>query len=138
MDEGTSGRIKITAAVVVLLSSGYYAWRNLAASSVTDDANRRMYLCTETGKAFPHEMVLGETQPIMSPYSKKNTAYEAERCYWKKDASGQWKAKRRPTYVVLNMRLGKTDPTICPDCGHEVVGHNPRPPKELMETADEE
>lgn len=33
------------------------------------------------------------------------------------------------TPVVLNVYLGKKDPTHCPKCGALVVGHNPRPPE---------
>ena len=46
-----------------------------------------------------------------------------------------WKAKLEPTYVLLNKYIGKPGPTICPDCGREVKGHNPLPPPELMEEA---
>lgn len=129
--------MKLVAAIIVLAASGVYAWRNFSAPTAVTSANSRMFVCSETGKSFPYELQIGEMEPIKSPFSGKNTAYEAEKCYWKKDGSG-FKAKKKPTYVLLNRRMGKEEKTYCPDCGKEVVGHNPRPPKELMESADEE
>ena len=81
------------------------------------------YICTETGKPFRHKNRIGETQPIRSPYSGKNTGVPAEACYWTADGS----IKKQPTWVLLNESSGKPGPTFCPDCGRLVVGHNPPP-----------
>jgi hypothetical protein len=83
----------------------------------------RMYICTEAGKPFRHEDKEGETQPIHSPHSGRNTGVLAEACYWRADGG----TKKEATWVLLNSLAGKSEPTFCPDCGRLVVGHNPRP-----------
>ncbi len=89
----------------------------------TSRAFSRTYICTETGKTFRHEPEKGETLPIYSPYSHKNTGMPGEACYWAADG----KIKKEPTWVLLNSEVGKPEPTFCPDCGRLVVGHNPVP-----------
>ena len=91
--------------------------------SAPDAAYYTTYIDTETGKVFRHKNELGETLPIVSPDTGKNTGMPAEACYWTADG----KIKADPSWVLLNEELGKTGPTFCPDCGRLVVGHNPPP-----------
>jgi hypothetical protein len=131
-------KIKLTAAVVIFLAASGVAWFMLGGDSVADTASRRIFICAETGKSFEHSVEVGEIEPILSPFTKKNTAYAAEACYWVKGSGeDEWKAKTKPTYVLWKKRVDPEteEKTICPDCGHEVVGHNPMPPPELMEAA---
>lgn len=97
-------------------------------------ANTRIVMCAETHRAFPHELVRGEEEPYYSPYSQKRTAWRTEQCFWTRDG----KVKKTPTYVILNSHMGVNQKTFCPDCGREVVGHNPPPPPELMARAQDE
>jgi len=94
-------------------------------SDLPDEAHSTMFICSETGKTFLHENQEGDTIPLYSPFSKKNTAYIAERCYWNADGT----IKEKPTYVlILSFVEGhENENTFCPDCGRLVVGHNPRP-----------
>lgn len=92
-------------------------------SETPDEARYTIFVCAETGKSFRHLNREGEVAPILSPYSKKNTAYIAELCFWNADGT----AKKEPTAVLLNRSVGKEGPTFCPECGRLVVGHNPRP-----------
>ena len=87
------------------------------------ESRDRMFVCSETHKAFKHRLERGESVPVMSPYSGRNTGYPAELCYWTKD--GEIRNDGFP--VLLNQTLGQAGPTFCPDCGRLVVGHNPRP-----------
>jgi hypothetical protein len=91
-----------------------------AAAAVSAD---RTFICSETLKSFKHELKRGESVPVHSPYSGKDTGYPAELCYWTKDG----KVKQDPDAVLLKSYLGETGPTFCPKCGRLVVGHNPRP-----------
>lgn len=75
----------------------------------------------------------GDTLPWVNPKTGQRTLYPVERCYWTRDG----KAKTEPTFVILNEMLGKEGPTICPDCAHVVVRHNPEPPIELVMDAFE-
>lgn len=92
-------------------------------SGVSDTAYYRMYVDIETGKPFRHKVQVGDSWPIASPYSGKNTGMPAEACYWTPDGT----IKKDPDWVVLNDLVGKSGPTFCPVCGRLVVGHNPAP-----------
>ena len=54
------------------------------------------------------------------------------------ECGAAWEAKAEPDYVVLKTRVNpdSEEETFCPVCGHKVVGHNPRPPAELMAAAE--
>jgi hypothetical protein len=90
--------------------------------------DERVMICAETGKTYNYTPHGAETMPYYSPYSHKKTGYLAERCYWTKDG----KAKLEPTFVLLNEYAGKEGKTYCPDCGREVVRHNPVPPMDML------
>ncbi len=89
----------------------------------------------EVGKPFEYTVQRGDREPVESPHTGRRTGYSAEKCYWTKDAGGNWAAKPEPTFVLLKTKLdpNTTEETYCPDCGKEVVGHNPLPPQELMD-----
>jgi hypothetical protein len=108
----------LVVAVAVVLIVCWWKGSDTPASAFS-----RMYICTETGKTFRHKDQEGETQPILSPYSDKNTGVPAEPCYWTADGG----TKTEPTWVLLNSLAGKSEPTFCPDCGRLVAGHNPPP-----------
>lgn len=126
----SSGGIKVGAVVLAAAILAGGVWLGLGRAGARDpvDSAKRVIICSETLKVYNYTIKPGESAPYPSPYSKKNTGYAAERCYWTKDG----KAKLEPTYVLLNEYVGKEGPTICPDCGREVRFHNPEPPPELM------
>jgi hypothetical protein len=103
------------------LAAAIYFTYSFFHGDTLDDAYYTTYVCTETGKSFRHKNAAGETLPIYSPYSGKNTAMPAEACFWTSDG----KTKSDPTWVLLNDEVGKTGPTFCPDCGRLVVGTTP-------------
>lgn len=112
-------------AAIVICAVGALGWSlyaNLRDENAAS-ANTPNFICAETGKSFTHTLSIGETLPILSPYSGKKTGYLAELCFWTKDG----KIKRDPTPVLLNQYAHKSGPTFCPDCGRLVVGHNPPP-----------
>jgi hypothetical protein len=118
-----AGKVVSTTLALLVVCAGVYAISNFFKDAAPDDAYYTTYICTETGKSFRHKNQMGEIQPILSPYSGKNTGLPAEACYWTTDG----KEKAQPTWVLLNESVGKPGPTFCPDCGRIVVGHNPRP-----------
>jgi hypothetical protein len=120
------------AAVLVLVGSLVFLWTRVMAPSVADNANERVFVCVETGKSFKHALKVGEEEPIVSPFTGKNTAWRAEPCYWTKDG----RAKKNPTWVVVRQHMGLEGKTLCPDCGREVRIHNEKPRKELMDAAE--
>ncbi len=108
---------------VLLFFAAVVGWQYRELFLFAPSANSRVYICAETGRTFVREVEAGETEPVESPFSGKKTAWIAESCYWSRNGS----AKVAPSYVLLNERIGRPGPTICPDCGRIVVGHNPRP-----------
>jgi hypothetical protein len=128
---------KLIAAGVCFLIAIGVGWYLVGGKTVADIASERMFMCSQTGKTWPHELREGEIEPIYSSFSKKNTGWLAERCYWKKMPDGSYRAKKKPTYVILKKRMDPDteEKTYCPDCEREVVGHNPMPPEDEMAKA---
>jgi hypothetical protein len=120
----TAGKITtgalLTAAIAFLV---YRAMDTFGGGEVVANNRNRMFIDAENGKTFRHEISVGDTIPVVSPFSGKPTGYEAEACFWTKDG----KAKTQPTWVLLNTHKGKPEPTFCPDCGRLVVPLNPAP-----------
>jgi hypothetical protein len=118
--EGGSGKsVAVTLAVVAILVT-LYMIKNAISSPTVAAERERVFIDSQTGKSFDHELKLGESIPVDAPSGSKS-GYPAELCYWTKD--GQ--PKTDPTPVLLNSWLGKPGPTFCPDCGRLVVAHNP-------------
>jgi len=121
LDRGTGKTVAILLALGAI-GVALYIVKNSLFSSVVAAERERVFVDSQTGKAFNHELKLGESIPVDAPSGQK-TGYPAELCYWTKD--GQ--PKEEPTAVLLNSWIGKPGPTFCPDCGRMVVLHNPMP-----------
>ncbi len=122
--------------VAILLVSGFLIVRGVGGlGSNLGDATRSVVAGdSESGRIFENYRIKdGDSWPWKHPSTGNRTLYPAEACYWTSD--GQ--AKLEPTYVVLNSIMGKEGPTTCPDCGREVVAHNPMPPADLLVKAAE-
>jgi hypothetical protein len=123
----------------VVVGVGVLVWAVMSSSlfrrdPMVDAARLRPAVDVETGTAFPEfRMPTDDSPPWKNPSTGQETVWPAEQCFWTRDG----KAKLEPTLVVLNEYLGRTGRTICPDCGREVVRHNPMPPMELMIEAAE-
>lgn len=117
-------------AVLGILAGAIFAYRAVAGrSALRDDINRRTLIDSVTGRVFEEfPLPTGASLPYENPKTGERTLYTAEACYWNADGT----AKLDPTWVLLNELVGKDGPTLCPDCGRRVVGHNPTPPDELM------
>jgi hypothetical protein len=87
------------------------------------DPSASIYVDSQTGQAFLHKNVVGDTVPVHSPYTGANTGYPGVPCYW--TASGE--VKKDPDWVIMNYELGKPGPTFCPVCGRLVVPRAPLP-----------
>ncbi len=116
-------RIIIGACVVTV---AFGAWRlfssDLVSGGTVESGVRIVNI--ETGHRFMIEIGEGfKGWPVKAPDTGKMTGHPAEACYW--DQCGQ---KQGGNWVVLNRTLGKDGETVCPECGHRVVGHNPLPP----------
>lgn len=117
-------------AVLGIVLGAFFAYRaSTGRNTLRDSSNRRTMIDSVTGEVYEeYPLPTGATFPYINPKTKDRTLYPAEACYWNKDGT----AKLEPTWVLLNTYAGKPGPTVCPDCGRVVVGHNPTPPDELM------
>lgn len=97
--------------------------KNTFADPAAQITSERVFVDSETGKPFDYTMKRGDTVPVKSPHTGRNTGYIGERCYWTKDGT----IKDKPTFVILNSPLRKPEPTFCPDCGRLVRPFNPKP-----------
>ena len=116
------GTILLVIVVILGIGASVYFVRAWWKGETPDDAHYTMFIDAETGQTFKHFNAIGDSIPLMSPYTKKATAYPAEACYWTVDGG----VKKDPTWVLVNERQGKPGPTFCPDCGRLVVGNNPK------------
>jgi hypothetical protein len=119
----TIGKTVAALLMLVVLGAIYVEARDFISPPVRALMTQRVFICSATGKTFTHELAVGESIPVYSPYSGQNTGYPAEYCYWNADGT----TKTTPTPVLLNSYLNKPGPTFCPDCGRLVVFHNPSP-----------
>jgi hypothetical protein len=118
------------AVVVSMLVLTFVVVRLFSGGPSPGDVSRyRTVMDAETGEIITgFEVEEGTLYPWKNPKSGKNTLYLTETCFWTKDG----KAKTEPTLVLLNETIGKSGPTMCPDCGKPVVLRNPKPPHNLM------
>ncbi len=124
-----SGGLALCLALAIFVVLRLTMWAEATAS---DASRSRVVVDAETGEvvqAFHIED--NSAYPWVNPKTGKKTLYPPEHCYWTKDGN----AKLEPTYVLLNEIAGKPGKTFCPDCGREVVIHNPLPPSKLLQEA---
>ncbi len=124
-----SQKIKLGIALAFFVAAGAYGWSQWSGADVTSISTDRAHLCSAGCPAFEYTIRHGDIEPIECAHCGKKTGYQAEKCYWTKDASGKWAIKDEPTFVLLKRRVNREtdEKTYCKDCGREVVGHNPRP-----------
>lgn len=129
-DQASSrSNVKLVTSVILLLAAfGFAAW-HFAGETPADYARQRGFKCSECDHAYAYDVKSGDIEPLPCPECGKRAAYQAEMCYWAKGPNGDWIAKAEPTLVLLKRRVNpeSNEATYCPDCGHEVVGHNPMP-----------
>jgi len=118
--ETPTGKSVAIVLAVVAIGVAVYVVKGSLFSSVVTNERTRMFVDATTGQGFRHELQAGESIPIDAPSGHK-TGYPAELCYWTKDGT----PKSDPTPVLLNIYIGKPEPTFCPDCGRLVVARNP-------------
>ncbi len=122
--------IMIGGAAIALIAAAAIAYSTLGGGNDPGAASRRRTLIdAQTGEVFKDFPIRdGDAYPRPNPKTGTDTLYPAEACYWNRDGT----AKLTPTYVFVRAYLGEPGETRCPDCGREVVQHNPLPPDDLM------
>lgn len=118
----------VAAGACTLLAVGMLVYQFTGYDPGADSRTRTM-IDAATGEVFLEYRVSDGTRaPYKHPKTGEHTLYPAESCFWTRDG----KAKLEPTYVLVNEYVGKSGPTLCPDCGRKVVPRNPMPPAELI------
>src|SRR4051812_12108663 len=88
--------VSLAFAVLMVIGAVFMVWRAMGPDEATMLSRDRMFIDAKTGKAFTHELKIGEPIPVEAPSGGK-TGYSAEACYWTKDG----KIKKEPTWVLL-------------------------------------
>lgn len=118
----------LTLGVIAFLFIGYKTFTGFR-SPTAELSRTRVMIDAATGDIITRfRLEDGMSMPYPHPRTGERTVWPAEACFWTADG----KAKLEPTYVLLNEFVGKPGPTKCPDCGRDVVRHNPMPPDELI------
>ena len=121
----TLGRLATAVFVVLaLLAMGWSAMRNFGPNSAQRYSDAPLFIDSVTGKAFNYQLKIGDTIPVLSPFTGKHTGYPASFSYWSKDGS----ILKQPEPVLLNSWIGKAGPTFAPLSGRLVTA-NEKPPR---------
>lgn len=127
--------------MIMLVACGFIVSHLAGGSTASSESRRRDLVDRELkdSNGYPmgypsYAIPENDSYPYYNSKTGKRTLYPAEKCFWTKDG----KAKLTPTLVLLNEHIGVNEPTVCPECGRPVRGHNPLPPAELMEAAAKE
>lgn len=124
---------KIVGSVVAISLCGWIIARQVAGGGdPRGETNQRVVIDAETGEVLKtYRIRENDGAPYANPNTGRRTLFPAEMCFWTRDG----KAKLTPTYVLLAEYAGRKGPTVCPDCGRNVVARNPAPPMQLMSDA---
>ncbi len=120
----TPGRITAIAFLVIGLSGTAWSMlRYFGPDAAARYSNSPLFIDSITGKTFHYQLKIGDTIPVLSPFTNRNTGYPAAFSYWSKGG----KILKHPEAVLLNTWLGKTTPTFAPLSGRLVTA-NEKPP----------
>lgn len=124
-------RRRIIRSLVALALAGVATaagWRLLrsTAPDLIAASRARTLIDASTGEVFKdHRIPDGASFPLPHPKTGEATLYVAEACHWTAEGEAKW----APTWVYIP---ADQPSATCPDCGREVVPHNPRPPDDKM------
>src|SRR5438067_11057468 len=97
--QSTPGRLVAMALVIAaVIVVAWFAKQRYLKPPDQLSARQSLFIDSETGKSFNYELKEGDTIPVKSPETGKQTGYPAELCYWTKEGT----VKETPTPVLLN------------------------------------
>ncbi len=125
---------------LISLAGIFGLWRVVTAlspSAAQQASEDRIFIDSVTGKTFRAPVHIGETFPVMSPYTGRKTGYPVAWSWWSR--GGRPLAKPQP--VLMNSWVGKSGPTFAPLTGRLVYpmetkpypGERPPPTKQQYE-----
>jgi hypothetical protein len=107
-----------------LLGAAWSMMRYFGPNSAQRYSNSPLFIDSVTGKTFHYQLKIGDTIPVLSPFTHRKTGYPASFSYWSR--GGHILAHPEP--VLLNSWLGKKGPTFAPLSGRLVTA-NEKPPR---------
>ena len=119
------GRTTVTAIMIMaLVGVAWSMMRYFGPNSAQRYSGSPLFIDSATGKTFHYQLKIGDTIPVLSPFTHRHTGYPASFSYWSK--SGH--ILERPEPELLNSWLGKKTPTFAPLSGRLVTA-NEKPPR---------
>jgi hypothetical protein len=122
---------------VVLAGLAWSMLRYLGPNAAQRYSAAPLFIDSVTGQTFHYQLKIGDTIPVLSPFTHRNTGYPAAFSYWSKGGH----ILKHPEPVLLNSWIGKRGPTFAPLSGRLVVaaekpprpGSRPPPTKQQYE-----
>jgi hypothetical protein len=111
---------------LISLAVVFGLWRLVAAlspSAAQRASDDPVFIDAVTGKTFRAALHIGETIPVISPYTGRKTGYPAAWSWWSRSG----KPLRKPQAVLMNKWIGKSGPTFAPLSGRLVYPMEARP-----------
>ena len=118
---------RVTATILLLIALIGLAWsmmRYFGPDSAQQFAASPLFIDSVTGKTFHYQLKIGDTIPVLSPFTHRHTGYPASFSYWSRGGH----ILARPEPVLLNSWPGKNAPTFAPLSGRLVTA-NEKPPR---------
>ena len=111
---------------VIAIAGIFGIWRvvtALAPSAAQRASDDPVFIDAVTGRTFHATVHVGETMPVMSPYTGRKTGYPVAWSWWSR--SGKPLVKPQP--VLMNSWIGKKGPTFAPQSGRLVYPMETKP-----------
>lgn len=119
------GRTTVTAILIMaLVGAAWSMMRYFGPNSAQRYSGSPLFIDSVTGKTFYYQLKIGDTIPVLSPFTHRRTGYPASFSYWSKGGH----ILTHPEPVLLNSWLGKSGPTFAPLSGCLVTA-NEKPPR---------
>lgn len=116
-------RTRIGGLLVLLVLGIWRIAAGISPSAAERASNDPTFIDSVTGHVFQHAVHVGETMPVLSPFTGRRTGYPVAWSWWSK--SGHVLTKPQP--VLMNSWIGKGGPTFAPGSGRLVYPMESRP-----------
>jgi hypothetical protein len=131
-----AGRYVAVILLIVAIGIAFFSFlHSFRKSDAQQYSDAPMFIDAQTGQSFHYQLHIGDSIPVLSPFTGQKTAYPADFSWWSKDGT----ILDTPEPVLMNSWIGKSGPTFAPISGRLVTPHEapPAPGSKPPPTRDE-